>query len=93
MKKLIHSIYAQLQQIIHGVPRHDIIALAGDFNVMVCRESNTWRGTIGKFGWGEIDDSGEKRILATVLFYKRLDGSEHFLTTKKTKKEIDIDIS
>ncbi len=59
----IDAFYEQLQQIVHGIPRHDIIVLAGDFNAKVGRESDTWRGTIGKFGWGDMNDSGEKKSL------------------------------
>ena len=47
---------------IHGIPRHDIIVMAGDFNAKVGRDSDTWRGTIGKFGWGDMNDSREKLL-------------------------------
>ena len=33
----IGAFYEQLQQIIHGIPRHDIIVLAGDLNAKVGR--------------------------------------------------------
>ena len=59
----IDTFHEQLQQIIHGIPRHDIIAHAGDFNAKVGRESDTWRGTIGKFGRGDMNNSREKKSL------------------------------
>jgi len=54
----IDTFYEQLQLIIYG--RHDIIAFAGDFNVKIRRESDTWKGIVGKFGWGDLIDSREE---------------------------------
>jgi len=53
----IDTFYEQFLHIILGIPRLVIIVLAGDFNAKVDREDDIWRGTIGKFGLEDKNDS------------------------------------
>jgi len=60
--------------------------LAEDFNAKVGRESQTWRDTICKFGWGDMNDIGEQRhqygTAGDLKIMKKRnhkgDGHEHF---------------
>uniref|UniRef100_H2ZYB3 Endonuclease/exonuclease/phosphatase domain-containing protein n=1 Tax=Latimeria chalumnae TaxID=7897 RepID=H2ZYB3_LATCH len=50
--------YADLDEILTIIPKEDKIILLGDFNARVARDSNMWRGTIGKEGVGKANPNG-----------------------------------
>uniref|UniRef100_H3BF20 Endonuclease/exonuclease/phosphatase domain-containing protein n=1 Tax=Latimeria chalumnae TaxID=7897 RepID=H3BF20_LATCH len=50
--------YADLDEILTIILKEDKIILLGDFNARVGRDSNMWRGTIGKEGVGKANPNG-----------------------------------
>ena len=52
--------YQQLQSEISNTPTHDMLVVMGDANAKVGSQDELWRGTIGKFGIGEMNENGER---------------------------------
>ena len=50
--------YATLDTVLTAIPNEDKIILLGDFNARVGRDSDIWRGTIGREGVGKINANG-----------------------------------
>ncbi|XP_064094379.1 craniofacial development protein 2-like [Macrobrachium nipponense] len=50
--------YAALDTALTAIPNEDKVILLGDFNARVGRDSDIWRGTIGKEGVGKINANG-----------------------------------
>ena len=55
----VEDFCAILQSKIDAVPKQDIIIIMGDWNAMVDKDHDTWGPTIGKFGYGEMNDRGD----------------------------------
>ena len=53
------AFYRQLREVLAGVPDADKLSILGDFNARVRDDHNTWRGAIGKFGRGRLNENGE----------------------------------
>jgi len=58
----------------------DLIIIMGDFNAKVGRDWRTWRGVIGKHGYGEENERGERLLhfcldngleIVNTVFYQR----------------------
>lgn len=47
---------------IDNMPRRDIKVLMGDFNAQVGTDNAAWKGVLGRFGYGSMNDTG-KRLL------------------------------
>ena len=58
----VEDFYATLQSKIDAVPKQDIIMIMGDWNVKVGKDHETWGPNIGKFGYGEMNDRGERLL-------------------------------
>ena len=43
-----------------NMPSQDLMIVMGDFNAKVGKDWETWRGAIGKLGYGEENDRGER---------------------------------
>ncbi|XP_064080601.1 uncharacterized protein LOC135197466 [Macrobrachium nipponense] len=50
--------YAALDTALTAIPNEDKVILLGDFNARVGRDSDIWRGTIGKEGVGKMNANG-----------------------------------
>ncbi|XP_064117589.1 craniofacial development protein 2-like [Macrobrachium nipponense] len=50
--------YAALDTVLTAIPNEDKLMLLGDFSARVGRDSDIWRGTIGKEGVGKINANG-----------------------------------
>jgi len=58
----VESFYADLQGAIQNIPDRDLAIVMGDFNAKVGREWREWEGVIGKFGYGEENERGERLL-------------------------------
>jgi len=57
---VIEAFYKQLQETISGVPNQDLIILMGDFNAKVGSQQGNSNGAVGKFGFGQRNERGER---------------------------------
>jgi exonuclease III len=56
------AFYDDLERVIRNVPRNDRLILCGDFNARVGRDSDAWKGTIGKHGLGKMNENGQRLL-------------------------------
>lgn len=56
----VDDFYKTLQHTIDNMPRRDIKILMGDFNAQVGVDIVTWRGVLRCFGYGSMNDRGER---------------------------------
>ena len=54
--------YAALAQVVESVPKSEKLILLGDFNVRVGNDRESWPVTIGAFGIGKINDTGQRLL-------------------------------
>ena len=54
--------YTQLQFEVEESSNHDIMVITGDFNAKVGSDWDTWKRAIGKFGYGQENDRGERLL-------------------------------
>ena len=60
--------YEQLQKIVDGVPRREMLLVVGDWNANVGQQQLEEEGTVGKFGMaGERSDNGERFVSFCAL--------------------------
>ena len=45
-----------------NTPSQDLIIVMGDFNAKVGKDWETWRGAMGKFGYGEENQRGGRLL-------------------------------
>ena len=96
----IDEFYADLQQEIDEVPSQDMMMILGDWNAKVGKNWRAWHGALGKFGYGEENERGEKLlnfclnnnlVIANTMTYKRK--AKHQWTWESpdgvTKNQID----
>lgn len=50
--------YSDLRSLLQDVPADDKIVILGDFNARVGRDSETWKGILGRHGVGSCNDNG-----------------------------------
>ena len=77
----IDEFYENLQGMIQNVPNRELLIIMGDFNAKVGKDWETWKGAMGKFGYGEENERGEKllnfctnnnlRIMNTAFYQKK----------------------
>jgi len=77
----IEEFYTLLQGTIDGTCSQDLILVIGDFNVKVGRDRSNWKGVLGKFGYGEENERGERlmnfclsnnlMVMNTMFFQKK----------------------
>src|SRR6218665_3497549 len=58
----IEDFYTALQEAMGNTPSQDLIIVMGDFNAKVGKDWKTWRGAMGKFGYGEENERGERLL-------------------------------
>ncbi|RXN27752.1 endonuclease exonuclease phosphatase family [Labeo rohita] len=69
--------YERLQLILDATPKTDLIVIAGDLNAHVGSERLGWEATLGRFGHGEINDSG-LRLLSFAAANNMVNGNSIF---------------
>jgi len=77
----IEEFYKALQDTIDGKCNQDLIMVMGDFNAKVGRDCGNWKGVLGKFGYGEENERGERlmnfclgnnlMVMNTMFFQKK----------------------
>ena len=58
----VDEFYKTLQRTIDNVPRRDIKVVMGDFNAQVGDDSTTWNGVLGRYGYGSMNERGERLL-------------------------------
>lgn len=56
----VDDFYKTLQHTIDKMPRRDIKILMGDFKAQVGMDIVTWKGVLRRFGYGSMNDRGER---------------------------------
>ena len=51
-----------MQNTVQDTPSQELTIIMGDFNAKVGRDSETWKGALGKFGYGEENSRGERLL-------------------------------
>ena len=54
--------YEQLQAVVDGVPKHDILIVMGDLNAKVGDKNEGYENIIGKHGFGARNENGERLV-------------------------------
>ena len=77
----IEEFYSTLQQTMREIPSQDLIVVMGDLNAKIGADWRTWKGAIGKFGYEEENERGERllnfclnndlRVMNTVFYQKK----------------------
>ena len=62
--------YSDLSSLLRNVPANDKIVIFGDFYARVGKDSETWKGVLGKHGVGNCNDNG--RILLELCAEQQL---------------------
>ena len=52
------SFYSDLRRLLYNTPAGDKVLIAGDFNARVGRDSEAWKGVLGRHGVGKCYDNG-----------------------------------
>src|SRR6218665_2646621 len=58
----IEDFYTALQEAMANTPSQDLIIVMGDFNAKVRKDWETWKGAMGKFGYGEENERWERLL-------------------------------
>uniref|UniRef100_A0A8C4SJN8 Endonuclease/exonuclease/phosphatase domain-containing protein n=1 Tax=Erpetoichthys calabaricus TaxID=27687 RepID=A0A8C4SJN8_ERPCA len=58
----VNHFYQTLQQVIDKAPRRDVKIIMGDFNAQVGIDHDTWKGVLGHFGYGSMNERGERLL-------------------------------
>ena len=54
--------YEALQQTVQEISSQDLTIIMGDMNAKVGKDWRTWRGALGKQGYGEENERGERML-------------------------------
>ncbi|XP_072048860.1 craniofacial development protein 2-like [Amphiura filiformis] len=73
--------YSDLRSFLQSTPTEDKIFILGDFNARVGRDSDTWKGALGKHGIGNCNDNGrlllelcaEQQLVITNTIFQQKD--------------------
>ena len=52
--------YFDLEESLKDIPRKDMKMIVGDSNAKVGKDCTGWKGVIGRYGYGERNERGEK---------------------------------
>jgi exonuclease III len=58
----IEEFYVQLQEQIDDIDRNDVLLLMGDWNSKVGKNHTTWSEAIGRYGYGDANERGERLL-------------------------------
>ena len=58
----IEELYDNLQQQLDEVDKNNMLLLMGDWNAKVRTNRETWHGTIGWHGYGDMNERGERLL-------------------------------
>ena len=58
----IEELYDNLQQQLDEVDKNNMLLLMGDWNAKVRTNRETWHGTIGRHGYGDMNERGERLL-------------------------------
>jgi len=59
--------YSSLQDVISNVPKTDLIIMMGDFNAKVGNQYYDSNGSVGKFGYGQRNERGDRLVQFCIL--------------------------
>ena len=59
---VVDKFYDELQHAVNTTPSSDMLVIMGDFNAKVGSDNENWHDTVGKFGYGERNDIGERLL-------------------------------
>ena len=79
----MEQFYADLETTLDDIPKKDII-IAGDWNAKVGSDNNGWERVMGKFGYGDKNDRGE-RLLEFALKHDMMTCNKKFQQKDYTK--------
>ena len=73
--------YSDLRKLVRNTPANDKVVILGDFNARVGRDSEAWKGVLGKHGVGNCNDNGrlllefcaELQLLITNTIFQQKD--------------------
>lgn len=96
----LDQFYEMLQEEIKNTARHDLLIVMGDFNAKVGKTWAKWNGAIGKFGYGEENERGQRLlnfclnydlVISNTIFYARKDKHKYTWESPdgRTKNMID----
>jgi len=80
----IDDFYSRLQVVFSSMPKNDIIILMGDFNAKVGRQNLDSNGVVGKFGYGERNERGD-RLTAFCGLNELVITNTHFKQSKDNR--------
>jgi len=75
----------------NSISNTDLVIIMSDFNAKVGRDRKTWHEAIGKYGYGETNDRGE-RLLQFFLCNCLMIMNSVFLPGEN-KKEMDMGVA
>ena len=58
----IDEFYMSLQTVMNSISNTDLVIIMSDFNAKVGRDRKTWHEAMGKYGYGETNDRGERLL-------------------------------
>ena len=58
----IEEFYNQLQHQMDKINKNDVLLIMGDWNAKVGNDHKTWSNTIGQYGFGEVNERGERLL-------------------------------
>ena len=58
----IEEFYGNLQQQIDDIDKNDVLLIMGDWNAKVGTDHETWHKAIGRHGYGDMNDRGERLL-------------------------------
>src|SRR5207245_11451073 len=58
----LDKFYFDLEESLKDVPRKDMKIIVGDWNAKLAKEGTGWEGEIGRYGYGERNERGEKML-------------------------------
>ncbi len=64
--KILKTSIPPLQGKVDAVPKHDILMIIGDWNAKVGKDYTSWSPTIGKHGFGDANDRGERLLFFCI---------------------------
>ena len=58
----IDDFYGELEEVLNDSPKKDIKVIVGDWNAKIGRDRDRWDTVMGRYGYGERNDRGERLL-------------------------------